>query len=181
MHQQALDLVPRQQPHARPMAHPLANHMLEQVARGEMRDEVRRIAWRPSPDAEERDLPRKIHLLGAARFDRGAEAREQDFQFPLAAQQQVVQVAPLRDAGPAGGDRGQIVALDEQHLVDMVGQHARGTQPGHARADDDRAAWGVAGDAHDACAPARRLQRRVDGCISRQYNATKVLTPSTLR
>ena len=48
-------------------------------------------------------------------------------------------VARLRRAGPVGGLRGQTVALDNDDLLEAMGEGAGGRQPGHSGPDHERA------------------------------------------
>ena len=66
-----------------------------------------------------------------------AVAGEQPLHDLPASGQQHVQHAPLRDALAGPHAVRQRVALDERHLLEVVGKHPRGQQTGHAAADDD--------------------------------------------
>jgi hypothetical protein len=82
---------------------------------------------------------------------RADEAGEPPFQLDLTGREQRVDLAALGDsrpgtdrAGGVGGDplvrdveRGQVVPLDDQHLVGVVAEDPGGHQPGDAAADDD--------------------------------------------
>ncbi len=55
-----------------------------------------------------------------------------------------MQHAPLRDTLAGLGAVAQRVALDDGHPLEVVGEHPRGQQAGHA-ADDDDGVRGVGG------------------------------------
>jgi hypothetical protein len=63
----------------------------------------------------------------------GGEPREQLLQGLLAACQQRVDVAALRDTPPVGAGGGELVAVEHRHLPVGVGEHPGGQQPRHAR------------------------------------------------
>ena len=65
------------------------------------------------------------------------EPREQLAEGALAAEQQRMRVPRLRRSRAIRGLRGQSVALQNNHLIEAVGECPRGREPTHARADHD--------------------------------------------
>ena len=79
------------------------------------------------------------------------EAGEQRFDRLAAAREQAVRVDRLRRALARRSAIGQCVALEQQHVVEAFGEHARGKQAGHAGADDEGAPGSrlICGSVHD--------------------------------
>ena len=65
------------------------------------------------------------------------ESREQLAEGALAAEQQRMHVPRLRRPGAIGGLRGQSIALQDNHLIEAVGECPRGREPANSRADHD--------------------------------------------
>ena len=55
----------------------------------------------------------------------------------LATQKQQMRVPSVRHALAMGRHGGQAIALDDGHMLDVIGQHACRDQAGHASTDDD--------------------------------------------
>ena len=65
------------------------------------------------------------------------EPREQLAEGALAAEQQRMHVPRLRRSRAMCGLRGQRVAFQNNHLIEVVGERPRGREPAHSRADHD--------------------------------------------
>jgi hypothetical protein len=68
------------------------------------------------------------------------EPGEQLAQRALTTEQQSMDVPRLRRAGSVGGLRGQAVALENNDVLETVGEGAGGRQPGYSGADHERLA-----------------------------------------
>jgi hypothetical protein len=65
------------------------------------------------------------------------EPREQLAEGALAAEQQRMHMPRLRRPGAMRGLRGQSVALQNNDLLEVVGERPCGREPAHSRADHD--------------------------------------------
>jgi hypothetical protein len=65
------------------------------------------------------------------------ESWEQLAEGALAAEQQPMDVPRLRCPRTIFGLQGQCVALQNNHLIEAVGERPRGREPAHSRADHD--------------------------------------------
>ena len=65
------------------------------------------------------------------------ESREQFAEGALAAEQQRVYVPRLWRPRAIGGFRGQGITLQNNHLIEAVGERPRGREPADSRADHD--------------------------------------------
>jgi hypothetical protein len=65
------------------------------------------------------------------------EPREEFVQCALAAEQQPMDVPSLRRPGPVPGLGGQTIALQNNDVIEVVGERPRGGEPSHASADHD--------------------------------------------
>src|SRR5205814_990120 len=65
------------------------------------------------------------------------EPREQIAQGALAAEQQPMGVPRLRRSGSVRGLRGQSVAFQNNHVIEVIGERARRREPAHSSADHD--------------------------------------------
>jgi len=63
------------------------------------------------------------------------ESREEFVQCALAAEQQPMHMPRLWRSSSVHGLRGQSVTLQNNELIEVVGERARGREPAHSRAD----------------------------------------------
>jgi hypothetical protein len=65
------------------------------------------------------------------------EPGEEFVQCALAAEQQPMDVPRLRRPGPVHWLRGQTISLQNNDVIEVVGERARGREPSHTSADHD--------------------------------------------
>ncbi|ARX81291.1 hypothetical protein SMD44_00689 [Streptomyces alboflavus] len=95
-------------------------------------------ARRPSGRVQHRELPEVGHR-GARVPQFGAQPREEVLQELRAPGQERVRVTALRGAAAVLRCGGEVVLLQDDHLVETVGEDAGGDEAGVAAADDEGA------------------------------------------
>ena len=155
---QAGDVDSLTDPHVGERGDAAADDRVDQVAAGGEQQEITGEPDVPTVRAHPRDILGRVHRNRAGPHQLAGQAREEPLYNSAAASQQDVGVPALRQPLTRGRGLGEVVALQQRDVVEMVGQHAGRQHPGQA-----------ASDGHSVAATTdSEAIRRVDG-ISRVH------------
>jgi hypothetical protein len=84
------------------------------------------------------EVGREIELDRTLAVKLVADAGKPTLDEPGASGESQVGMASLRDLLPPVRSARELVTIDDRHVVEAVGKHSGGAEPGHAGAHDER-------------------------------------------